>query len=33
MELMQKKMVVVIFQICTKDENDDHTQGQWKGLG
>ena len=24
MELMQKKMVVVIFQICTKDENDDH---------
>ena len=28
-----KKMVVVIFQICTRDENDDHTQGQWKGLG
>ena len=23
-----KKMVVVIFQICTRDENDDHTQGQ-----
>ena len=27
------KKDLVIFQICTRDENDDHTQGQWKGLG
>ena len=29
----EAKKMVVIFQICTRDENDDHTQGQRKGLG
>ena len=29
----EAKKMVVIFQICTRDENEDQTQGQRKGLG
>ena len=29
----EAKKMMVIFRICTKDENDEHTQGERKGLG